>query len=61
MMVLTSALASSVSFMASRTSKKLGLSAPGFTTILSSTPATQSRLIYGLCVLPQVPQVLVLY
>lgn len=42
MMVLTSALASSVSLVASSTSRKPGLSAPGFTTTLNSTPAAQT-------------------
>lgn len=39
MIVLTSALASSVRFLASSTSREPGLCAPGFTTTLSNTPA----------------------
>lgn len=43
MIVSTSALASSVNVAASSSNRKPGLSAPGFTTILSSTPATQAH------------------
>lgn len=42
-MASTSALASSVSSLASSTSRQPGLSAPGFTTILSSTPRRRGR------------------
>lgn len=38
MIVLTSALASSVRFLASSTRREPGLCAPGFTTMLSNTP-----------------------
>lgn len=49
-MVLTSALASSVRFLASSSSRKPGLSAPGFTTMLSSTPATaRQREVRACC------------
>lgn len=43
MIVSTSALASSVNVVASSSNRKPGFSAPGFTTILSSTPATQAH------------------
>lgn len=47
MLTLTSARASSLSVLASNTKRKPGLSAPGFTTTLSRTPAaSKGRRFY---------------